>query len=215
MIDYAWRLEKVDRNVLDGFYLKDADQRSEVEILTVEEAIRLAKAFTLKSHIERRNRLIILLLYGCGLRTGELCRLNIQDVDQERQEIKVTGKGRERVIPLMDGIYTELLAHLNDRRATKGELFKTLIKKTGMSIKDVGDVVEEAVKRVGIEKQITPKTLRHTFASHLADQGVDIGVIAKLMGHKSPKETSTYLHASKQVLNQTVFESIEIVKGEE
>ena len=115
----------------------------------------------------------------------------------------------------MDGIFTELLAYLNDRRASKGILFRTLIKKTGLSIKDVGDVVAEGAKRAGLVKQITPKTLRHTFASHLADQGVDIGVIAKLMGHRSPQETSIYLHAPKHVLNQTVFGSIEISKEDE
>ena len=208
LIDYAWRLEKVDRNVLEGYFLKDSEQRKEVEVLTVEEARQLVNAFSVNSRDERRNRLIVLLLYGCGLRSGELCGLDVQDFDQERCEIKVTGKGKERVIPVMDGIYTEILAYLHDRRATKGPMFKTLIKKTRVRITDVIDIVDEATRRAGLNKRPTPKSIRHTFASHLADRGVDVAVISKLMGHRSPRETSVYLHASKDRLDKTVFESM-------
>lgn len=214
LIDYVWNLEKLDRNVLDGYYIKDSDQRKDVEIPTIAEAKKLVGAFTVKCREERQNRLIVLLLYGCGLRNGELCGLNIQDIDHERREIKVTGKGKQRVIPLMDVIYTELLAYLNDRRSSTGALFKTFFKKTRVRISDVIEIVDEATRRVGIEKRITPKTLRHTFASHLAERGVDVGVIAKLMGHRSPWETSVYLHAPKQKLNETVFKSTNTKKEE-
>ncbi len=214
LIDYVWNLEKIDRNVLDGYYLKDSEQRRDVEIPTIDEAKKLVVAFTVKSREERLNRLIILLLYGCGLRNGELCGLNIQDIDHERREIKVTGKGKQRVIPLMDGIYTELLAYLNDRRSAKGAMFKTFFKKTRVRIMDVIEIVDGATRRVGIEKRITPKPLRHTFASHLAERGVDVGVISKLMGHRSPWETSVYLHAPKDKLNDTIFKSMNKKKEE-
>jgi integrase/recombinase XerD len=214
LIGYVWRLEKVDRNVLEGYYIQDSDQRKEVDVLTVEEARRIVNAFSVNSRDERRNRLIMLLLYGCGLRNGELCGLSVQDIDQERREIKVTGKGKERVIPVMDGVYTEILAYLHDRRTSKGPMFKTLIKKTRLRINDVIKIVDEASKRAGLNKRPTPKSIRHTFASHLADRGVDIAVIAKLMGHRSPRETSVYLHASKDRLNETVFENMNNKKGE-
>jgi len=96
----------------------------------------------------------MLLLYGCGLRNSELCGLNIQNIDKERQELKVLGKGqKERVIPIMDGLFTELLAYLSDRRATRGALFKTLAKKKRISAKDVLKIVNEAVRRASIDKK--------------------------------------------------------------
>ena len=145
---------------------------------------------------ERRDRAIVLLLYGCGLRTGELCGLNVQHVSTERRELTIMkAKGdKPRVVPVPDAVYTELLAYLHERGGKQGPLFKTWIKKRRLSIKDVGVVVRTAVQRAGLANDITPKTLRHSFATHLMDRGVDLGVIASLMGHRSPQETGVYLH---------------------
>lgn len=210
LIDYAWQMERADRNVLQGYNLKDAKRVRETFALTSDEAAKYVGAFQTKNFEERRSRLIILLLYGCGLRNSELCGLNIQDIDHERQEIKVLGKGpKERVIPLMDGIYTELLAYLKLRRVKMGALFKTPVKKTRVRQKDISNVVDEASARIGMEKKVTPMTFRHTFASHLADEGVDVAVIAKLMGHRTQRETDGYLHASKKTLSETQFPDLD------
>jgi site-specific recombinase XerD len=131
------------------------------------------------------------------LRTGELCSLNVQDVDTDRQELFVSGKGaRERRIPVPGGVWTELLAYLVERKVKRGPLFRTNAKHRRVSAKDVCDVVREVVKRAGIngEGKVTAKTLRHSYATHLMDQGVDLGVIASLMGHRSITETGVYLH---------------------
>ena len=141
--------------------------------------------------------MIILLLYGCGLRTIELCKLNIPDINCERQEIFIrSGKGdRERVIPVPSGLWTELLAYLHERRKFRGPLFCTEIKEKRISSKTVCDTVREAVQRAGLSSDITARTLRHTFATHLMDNGVDVAIISSLMGHRSPRETGIYLHA--------------------
>jgi len=206
LIDYAWQIEKVDRNVLDGFFIKEPEATPIYDQLTIAEAQNLVKAFGKASRTERRLRTAILLLYGCGLRTLELCRLNINDVDVDRQEIRVHGKGdKERMIPLSDPVFAELLVYLKDRNQRRGPLFRTEVKKAALRHKDVGDIVQMAVVRTGLKKTITPRTLRHAFASHLLDQGVDIAVISMLMGHRSPSETGVYIHAQEKNLKSAVF----------
>lgn len=206
LIDYAWQIEKVDRNVLDGFYLKEPERTPIYDQLTIEEAQGLVKAFGKNSRAERRLRTAMLLLYGCGLRTRELILIAINDVDLDRQEIRIHGKGdKERVIPLSDPVFAELLVYLKDRNKKRGPLFVTEVKKTKLSHTDVGDIVLMATIRTGIKKKITPRTLRHAFASHLLDQGIDISVISLLMGHRSPQETGVYIHAQEKSLRSAVF----------
>ena len=198
-LDYAWRSGRADRNVLDGFQLQDADRSREPESLTIDEAERLVRSCTVQSTVERRDRMVILLLYGCGLRTHELCALQIQDVDQPRKELKVeVAKGdRPRIVPLPDAVHTELLAYLLERDGKRGPLFRTVAKHRTLSSKEVCEIVSAAALRAKITWKVTPKTLRHSYATHLMDRGVDVAVIARLMGHRSPRETGVYLHALK------------------
>ena len=139
---------------------------------------------------------MILVLYGCGLRTHELCALNVQHLCIERREINVlTAKGdKPRTVPVPDAVFTELLAYLHERGGKRGPLFKTYIKKTRVRHQNVGNAVRQAALRAGLSADITAKTLRHSFATHLMDRGVDLGIIASLMGHRSPQETGVYLH---------------------
>ena len=196
-LDYAWRSGRVDRNVLDGFTLNDAASLIAPRVLSIEETQRLIASLSSKNKGSRRTRMIVLLLYGCGLRTGELCALNVGDIDHEMQDIYVRkGKGDiQRRIPVPDGVWTELLAYLRDRSGTQGALFKSEATNCRITVRGIQLVVRDAVIRAGLAPDITPKTLRHTFATHLMDAGVDVGIISSLMGHKSPRETGVYLHA--------------------
>jgi len=195
-LDYAWRSGRADRNVLDGFQLADANRRIEPKSLSLEEAARLVKSCPSDTAEVRQERVMILVLYGCGLRTSELCGLDVADVMRDRRELLVRrGKGdRERVVPLPGGVVTELLAYLVDRGGRRGPLFRTAAKRHRISPKDVGTVVSRAAERAGLSGRVTPKTLRHSYATHLMDSGVDLAVIASLMGHRSPAETGVYLH---------------------
>ncbi len=206
LLDYAWRSGRTDRNVLDGFSLRDDQQSVPPRCLTLEEAERLVHACPRRTKADRRNRVMVLMLYGCGLRTSELCNLNVSDVDLEKKEIFVKkGKGEiQRRTPVPDGVWTELLAYLAERGGKRGTLFRTLEKRRRLSVKGVNAVVKDAVRKAGIEGKVTAKTLRHTFATHLMDRGVDLGVIAILMGHRSPKETGVYLHVLPGKLREAV-----------
>jgi len=196
LLEYAWRSGRCDRNALDGFHLQDGERREPPRSLTLEEAQALIEACPRATVEQRRDRTMILVLYGCGLRTHELCALNVQHISVERREINVlTAKGdKPRTVPIPDAVFTELLAYLHERGGKQGPLFKTYVKKTRVRHQNVGHAVRQAALRAGLSTDITPKTLRHSFATHLMDRGVDLGIIASLMGHRSPQETGVYLH---------------------
>jgi site-specific recombinase XerD len=127
LLEYAWRSGRADRNVLDGFSLQDSLRVVVPKFLSLEEARRLVEACPSHTRLERRNRLVILLLYGCGLRTSELCQLDVKDADLARQEIVIHhGKGdRARRIPVPDAVWTVLLAYLAERKGRRGALIRT------------------------------------------------------------------------------------------
>jgi integrase/recombinase XerD len=183
-LNYAWRSGRSERNVLDGFTLKHALPRIAPSSLTLDEAEKLVQTTSVTGPTARRDRLVVLMLYGCGLRTDELCSLDVADINRERHELIVLhAKGdRPRSIPIPEALYTELLAYLLEY-GRRGPLFRTSAKHRRLRAKDVC-----------LRSDITPRTLRHSFATHLMDRGVDLAVIASLMGHRSPQETGVYLH---------------------
>jgi len=195
-LNYAWRSGRCERNVMSDFYPEHRFEKKEPESLTIDEALGMVQACPASTPIERRDRVMILLLYGCGLRTGELCSLNVQDVSIERHELHVKrAKGDiERIIPIPETVFTELLAHLLERGVKRGPVFVTEKKRCPVRQRLVGQVVSQAAARAGIGKKVTPKTLRHSFATHLMDRGVDVADISKLMGHAGPAESGVYLH---------------------
>ncbi|HVH89097.1 MAG TPA: tyrosine-type recombinase/integrase [Terriglobales bacterium] len=194
-LDYAWRSGRSERNVLDGFTLKHALPRTAPSSLSLEEAEKLVKATSATGPSARRDRLVVLILYGCGLRTDELCALDVAGINRERHELLVLrAKGdRPRTVPIPEALYTELLAYLLEH-GKRGPLFRTAAKYRRLRASDVCRIVKDTVKRAGLRSDITPRTLRHSFATHLMDRGVDLAVIASLMGHRSPQETGVYLH---------------------
>ena len=196
LLNYAWRSGRSDRNVLDGFDIVDAKpSRIEPAFLNFDEARRLISCCGRKTTVQRRDRMIIILLYGCGLRNAELRNMKLVDVDRERQEIKINGKGsKERLIPVSDVVWTELLAYLSDKKWKRGYVFRTLHKSCRMGGHELSSIVRNKAMEAGITMKVTPKTLRHTFATHLMDSGVDISIISSLMGHRSISETGVYFH---------------------
>ena len=195
LLDYAWRSGRCERNVLDGFSLQHTKRRGAPKSLNLEEAEQLVEATTAPGPTARRDRLMILLLYGCGLRTNELCALNVSDINRERHELVVQkGKGdKPRSIPIPEALFTELLAYLLER-GKRGALFRTHFLERRITDKDVCAVVTDVATRAGLRAGVTARTLRHSFATHLMDRGVDLAIIASLMGHRSPQETGVYLH---------------------
>lgn len=205
LLEYAWRIGRLDRNVLEGFILKDAQTKKLPYILSHQDAEILIQAADGSTAGERKSRLLVLLLYGCGLRTSELANVNVQDINCDRQELAIKqGKGGiDRVLPVPDGVWTELLAYVAERGGKRGPLFKTAVKRKRISTREISDTVRELGKRAGIREKITPMTLRHTFASHLYHAGARLEAITTLMGHTSADATDRYLHALGLRLTET------------
>lgn len=145
-----------------------------------------------------KHRVLIGLLYGCGLRCREARTLLIKDVDFERNLIHVRqSKGRkDRYVPIGINLSRGLKKYLEAEHPYKW-LFNGKDHREGFSQKGVQWVVREATKKSGIQKQVTVHTLRHTYATHLLEDGLDIVSIKELLGHAHIQTTMVYLHVAK------------------
>lgn len=145
-----------------------------------------------------KHRVLIGLLYGCGLRCQEVRTLLIKDVDFERNMIHVRqSKGRkDRYVPLGVHLSRGLKSYLEAEHPHKW-LFNGKDHREGFSQKGVQWVVREASKKIGIQKHVTVHTLRHTYATHLLEDGLDIVSIKELLGHGHIQTTMIYLHVAK------------------
>ena len=155
-----------------------------------------------------RDRAILELLYAAGLRVSELTGLNLQDMDQKDQVVRVTGKGRkERVVPYGGKAAEALRLYWPVRerllRANRGGTAKTspeaiFLNYMGSRLtqRSVGRIVKKYVKLVNINWDLHPHSLRHAFATHLLADGADLRAIQELLGHQSLSTTQKYTHAS-------------------
>ncbi len=166
-------------------------------VLSLQEVIRLLQVTKNLKH-----RFIIALIYSSGLRIGELLNLKVEDIDIERKEVFVrSGKGRkDRVVILAESVLPLLYNYLQTYRPRY-----FLIEGTAMSTyssSSVRSFLRKSVKRAKILKRVTPHTLRHSFATHLLENGVDLRLIQELLGHSKPETTMIYTHVSnKQLMN--------------
>lgn len=149
-----------------------------------------------------KHKCILMLLYSAGLRRSELINLKISDVDSERMVIHVTGaKGKKDRITLLSENLLELLRHYYKEYRPKYYLFEG---QAGgkYSPTSVANILRSAAQKAGIRKQVTPHMLRHSFATHLLEQGTDLRYIQELLGHNSSKTTEIYTHISRQAIDK-------------
>jgi integrase/recombinase XerC len=156
-----------------------------------------------------RDRAILELLYASGLRVGELCGLDPDEVDLDRQRVRVLGKGQaEREVPFGDAASEALVAYLATGRpvlarpATGADRTALFLNRRGkrMTPRDVRAVVEKYRGKVLEGRRASPHTLRHSFATHLMEGGADIRAVQELLGHASLATTQRYTHVSRRRL---------------
>jgi integrase/recombinase XerD len=164
-------------------------------VLSTDEVERLLAAPDLDTFIGVRDRAIFEILYASGLRVSELCSLSVHDVDDTF--VRVTGKGgKERVVPIGSRAIAALDHYLlTYHQEESGPLFVTRRGKPLDRI-TVWKRIKAYGKLAGIEKNISPHTLRHSFATHLLDNGADLRVIQEMLGHASIGTTDRYTHVS-------------------
>ena len=143
---------------------------------------------------ELRDGAVLELLYATGLRVGEAAALDVADVDFGSGVVRVRGKGnKERLVPVGDQALRALDAYLAGRR--KGPLF--LNPRGGrLTVRSLHRIVRASAKRAGFHRPVSPHTLRHSFATHLLDEGADLRVIQEFLGHARLSTTQRYTHVS-------------------
>jgi integrase/recombinase XerC len=152
------------------------------------------------SDIGRRDRALLELLYATGIRVAECCGLDGDDLDRSRGTVRVLGKGdKERVVPVGDAAWQALDEYLAMRRTARGPLF-TNRRGGRLTPRSVRRIVDKRARLSGIDRRVTPHTLRHTFATHMLGEGADLRLIQELLGHSRLSTTQRYTHVSPESL---------------
>lgn len=183
------------------------------EVLSVEEIDQLIAAIRLDTKEGHRNRAMIEVLYSCGLRVSELCNLKLSDLFLDEGFIKVKGKGsKERLVPISPRAIKELHLYFLDRNLWQippeyqDFVFITVRRGT----RNIGRImvfhlIKELAAKAGINKKISPHTLRHSFATHLLEGGANLRVIQAMLGHESIATTEIYTHIDRSRLREEIL----------
>jgi tyrosine recombinase XerC len=153
-----------------------------------------------RSEAGLRDHALLEFLYATGLRVAECCGLDLDDVDRRRGAVRVMGKGgKERVVPAGDAALGALDAWLSVRGEERGALF-TNSRGGRLGTRSVHRIVKRRARAAGIDRRVTPHTLRHTFATHMLGEGADLRLIQELLGHSRLTTTQRYTHVSPEHL---------------
>lgn len=183
------------------------------DTLSINDIDKLTEAINLSTLEGERNRAIIETLYGCGLRVSELTSLKLSDLFFDEGFIKVTGKGnKERFVPISEltqkyiNIYRkEIRIHLNIQPGHEDTLF---LNRRGKQLTRamIFTIVKKLAEKIGLQKNISPHTFRHSFATHLLENGADLSAIQLMLGHESITTTEIYMHVDRTHLAKVIAE---------
>lgn len=169
---------------------------------------KLFEVCTDNTAINQRDSLIIELLYATGLRVSELVNIKIKDIDMTEKVIKVLGKGsKERVVIYNNHTSSALNKYLNDgyHEFNKKNSGYLILNKNGdkLSERYVRNIINELVRKAGLNIKISPHTIRHTFATDMLEEGADLVTVKELLGHESLNTTSIYTHITNEQIRKT------------
>ena len=163
----------------------------------------LLDSIDLKTKNGVRNRLLIEVFYATGTRVSELINIKYKDIDTYNKTIRIKGKGnKERIVYYGDYVvkYMNMYKH-------NGEYLFTNDAGDQLTILDVENIIKDIMKNISIKTHVTPHTLRHTFATHLLNNGADIKSVQELLGHANLSTTGIYTHVSSDRLKDIYFKS--------
>ncbi|MBQ9077233.1 MAG: site-specific tyrosine recombinase XerD [Muribaculaceae bacterium] len=204
---------------LDGFIdsnptlLLDRPQtgRHLPDILSIEEIDRMIDAVDMDKAEGQRNRAIIETLYSCGLRVSELVNLEMDKIYTQEEYIIIKGKGsKERLVPISRTALKEISLYLEQRDGMSiksGEENILFLNRRGHRLTRIMIfyIIKEAATRADIRKEISPHTLRHSFATHLLEGGANLRAIQQMLGHESITTTEIYIHIDRTRLRQEIL----------
>jgi len=202
--------EKIDR---DPTALLEAPKigRKLPEVLSIEEIDAIINAIDTKKPEGQRNKAILETLYSCGLRVSELIELKISNMFFESGFIKIEGKGnKERLVPISNKAIKEINLYLSEYRRTL-KIYEQhedilFLNRRGKKLSRVMifTIIKDIANMLNIDKNISPHTFRHSFATHLIDGGANLRAVQEMLGHESIITTEIYTHLDKEYLKNTI-----------
>ena len=181
------------------------------EVLSIEEIDEMISCIDLSTNEGQRNRAIIETLYSCGLRVSELINLEINKIFLEEEYIVIKGKGnKERIVPISPTAIHEIKLYLDDRRhldIKPGEENILFLNRRGRRLTRVMIfyIIKQLAELANIRKEISPHTLRHSFATHLLEGGANVRAIQQMLGHESISTTEIYIHIDRTRLREEIL----------
>lgn len=182
------------------------------DVLSVGEIDGMIKAIDLSLPNGERNKAMIEMLYGCGLRVSELVNLKISDLYFAENYIKVTGKGnKQRLVPIGNGAIAQaqryismIRIHQKVKKEAEDVIFLNNRGK-GLTRAMIFSIVKTLAEKAGINKSISPHTFRHSFATHLVENGADLRSVQEMLGHASITTTEIYTHLDREYLRKNIL----------
>lgn len=181
------------------------------DTLSIDDIDKLSGAIDLTKSEGERNRAIIETLYACGLRVTELITLKLSDLFFEEGFIKVTGKGnKERFVPISPLTQKYITIYKNECRVhlpiQKGHEDTLFLNRRGRQLTRamIFTIVKRLAEKIGLQKNISPHTFRHSFATHLLENGADLRAIQLMLGHESITTTEIYMHVDRSHLAEVI-----------
>lgn len=190
-------------------------EKKNPDFLFYEEIDDLLEHIDESTDLGLRNRAMIELMYASGLRASEVVGMKLEDIDRSRMVISILGKGKkERYVPFHDLALECLNRYLDEARPSlmvnaKEKHHFVFVNKNGnpLTTRGLRDILDRMALKAGIGRRLHPHTIRHTFATHLLDQGAELRFVQEMLGHSNLSTTQIYTHVSKEKLKKTYEES--------
>jgi len=205
---YLNKYEKVEVNPIKAFKNPKSEKKLP-SFLSFDEVMQLLDVFDLENPIELRNRCILETMYACGLRVSEATSLKMSNVNLDENYLTVIGKGdKERMIPFYKRCSNVLKKYKNESRPIfvkeENDILFLSNRGKGISNRSVQLMLQDAANKAGIKNNVHPHMLRHSFATHLLDNGADLRMVQELLGHENLSTTQIYTHITVDRLKKAV-----------
>ena len=185
-------------------------RRALPDVLTLDEIDALVRTFDITTAKGCRDSAIVEVLYSCGLRVSELCSLRLDNLFFGEGYIRIVGKGdKQRLVPVSSAARDKIQLYMEHRKPKHRSEPALFLNNRGEPLTRVMvfNIIKQAALLAGIDKQISPHTLRHSFATHLLEGGANIRQVQELLGHESIVTTEIYTHLDRKHLTQVVEDS--------
>lgn len=204
----------VDKNIFKYITTPKKEKRLP-KYITNDDVASIFNVPDITSPIGKRNRLILELLYGTGIRVSELCSIKVKDIDLNNKTIRILGKGSKERIVFYGDVCAEILElYLSDgrnvllnKKSNEYLIIGAYKKDKPLTTRSVELIINDIIEKAAINKKVTPHVLRHTFATHLLNEGCDILMVKELLGHSSLDTTGIYTHVSNERLRKVYLDT--------